>query len=358
MEELRKKLLKNMIIVAGVFVLVFIILFLHQGCTNKKQSYSQLEKKLQVAAEKYFEKTDLLPTVEGATAVVSSDILIDSGYLKKFEEMTDAKNCSGQVTVQKSNNQYNYLTLLTCEGYKTQTIRDEIISKVVTSGEGVYEMNNEYIYRGEKVNNYVFFADRLWRIIKITDDGYLKLISEEEEEDEYLWDNRYNKSTDSYDGINNYEKSRLREQITKRYDSGKLIPSSSKKKVVAKNICVGKRDKNNLSINSNEECEEELYGQYIDLIGLTDIAKASIDPDCNNIRSKSCSNYNYFRNFFHGSWSLIGVKNSTSQIYYVTSTSASITVGDDDEPIYLVIYVNSNEKLKSGDGSKDSPYTF
>lgn len=357
MDEVRKKLIRNLIVIVGIFILVAIILLIYQGCGNKKLSYSGIEDKLKTASEEYFKKNNLLPTEEGSTAIVSSEVLISNNYMKKFEEMTDDTNCFGQVIVQKNGEKYNYIPYLICNNYRTKTFKSEIDSKKVESGDGVYLIDNEYIYRGEKVDNYLSFAGRTWRIVKVTEDGYLKLISENEEEDELYWDNRYNIDTDNYDGINNFEKSRIREKLTKIYGNTKYFGSSDKKKMVSVPICVGKRSRTNLSLNTNEECTDKLYGDYIDLIGMTDVAKASIDSNCDSLRNKSCSNYNYFRSFFKGSWTLIGTKDDSSKVYYVSLASLSAVVAEEEKNMHLVIYINSNEAIKSGDGSKDKPYT-
>lgn len=358
MDELRKKLLKNIIMIAAVFVLVFIILIFYQGCSGKKISYAQVENKLVSAAKKYFEKTELYPINNGETVVVSSDVLISNGYLKKFEDLTDAKNCFGQVTVQKNGENYNYLPYLSCDNYKTETIQNTLTSKVVTEGDGLYYMNGEYIFRGEYPNNYVSFADRLWRIIGITNDGYLKLISAKAEEDPFLWDNRYNIDVDDYVGINEYELSRLKNRLSELYDKNLIIPNYAKSKLAARDICVGKRNINDLSMTSNKECNEKLLGQYIDLIGVTDTFKASIDPDCKDLKSRSCSNYNYFSTFFSKSWTTIGVEGNTSRVYMVSSSSISTYNASKEDKVFIVVYLNAMDKFKSGDGSQKSPYTI
>jgi len=357
MEDVKKKLIRNLIIIGGIFVLIFIILILFQGCGNKKVSYEKIEDKLKLATEKYLTKTNLFPSVEGEYVTISSDVLISNGYLKKFESMTSDKNCFGQVLVQNNSKKYNYIVYLTCDNYKTKTIKDEITSKVVDNGDGVYNINNEYIYRGEYVDNYIKLSDKTYRIIKITDDGYLKLISESAEENDYVWDNRYDISTDSYDGINNYEKSRLRENILKIFEKSKTI-DHIKDKIVTRPICVGKRDKTDLSFNNFSECELKLEGDYLSLIGANDVALASIDKNCTNIKDKSCANYNYFKRFFTNSWTTIGVTNTTSKVYYVSGIFMNEKTCADEGKVYIVIYINGNEKLKSGNGSKDKPYTI
>ena len=359
MSEVRKKLIRNLLIIVGIFILVAIILMLYQGCSNnKKLSYSEIENKLKTASEKYFKKLNLLPINEGDTAIVGSEVLISNKYLKKMEDMTDDKNCFGRVTVQKNNDQYNYIPYLKCDNYETKTFLTDISSKVVTEADGIYAIDNEYVFRGEKVDNYLKFEDKIWRIIKITDDGYLELIQELDESNEYVWDNRYNVDTKDNDGIHNYEKSRIKEKLLALYQKDKFISASGKKKIVAKSICVGKRDKNNLSFNTNEECSEKLDGQYMDLINPVDIARASIDKNCNSLNNRSCSNYNYFRNFFRGSWTAIGLKGTTYKIYYTVGSSLISYAASESKNVHPIIYISANERIKSGDGSKNSPYTI
>ncbi len=99
-----------------------------------------------------------------------------------------------------------------------------------------------------------------------------------------------------------------------------------------------------------------MEGEYIDLISPTDMPNASIDENCKGIRDESCTNYNYFNDFFEESWSIISVKGTTSEMYYTTGGSMSTSIGDYDRNIQLIIYINANEKIKSGDGTKKSPY--
>lgn len=50
----------------------------------------------------------------------------------------------------------------------------------VTNGKGLYKENvgdgTTYFFRGNVVNNYVSFADKLWRIVRINEDGSIRLI--------------------------------------------------------------------------------------------------------------------------------------------------------------------------------------
>ena len=244
---------------------------------------------------------------------------------------------------------------LTCDDYKTKTFKNELASLVRNDGEdGVYLVNNEYVYRGEKVNNYFKMGDNVWRIIKMTDDGYLKLVAQKPEENYYIWDNRYNKVTSSYDGINDYEKSRISESLKYLYlnksNFGRLF-------IVPRNICIGERSYDNFEINSKEECSvktEEL--QYIDLIHTDDLALASLDKDCKHTNDLTCTNYNYFVDFFRGSWSLIKEKNKVTALYFYDVASRISYKAVTEKRVYLVIYLNADNRIKGGTGTSSDPY--
>lgn len=356
MTEIRKKLIRNLIIITGIFVLVAIILLIVQGCNNKKLSYSQIERKLETAAEKYFKKNNLLPKNNGETAKVGSEVLISNNYLKKFEEMTDDTNCNGTVIVEKNNEQYNYIPFLVCKNYQTKTFIRDIASKVVTSDEGVYYLNNEYIYRGDNVDNYVNFAGKIWRIVKITDDGYLKLVSSRAEKKKYAWDDRYNIDTGKYTGINDFEKSRMKESLEAIYNNNDVFSSKDRKKMAGRHLCIGKRKSDNTSFENVEcsELTEDIY--YLDLTNIQEMSLASLDKNCTSLNSQSCNNYNYFSSFLYGGWSNIGVAGSTTDVYQSYLGTMSSQNAKEKKSIYISIYINANLIIKSGDGSENKPY--
>lgn len=351
-----KKLKRNLLIIAGVFVIVFVILLIFSDKSDSRNlSYMQIEQKLIDASESYLNKTELLPTEDAGTVLVSSEVLISNKYMKSFDKMTKDTNCFGQVTVQKTGQNYNYMPYLICDNYRTKTLKSEIASLVRDDGEdGVYLINDEYVYRGEKVNNYFKMGNNMWRIIKVTDDGYLKLVNEKSEEKSYVWDNRYNVKTKDYSGINDYEKSRISETLTTLYlnkeNFGRLF-------IVPRKICVGQRAYDDFSLDSNTECDVKSKDlQYIDLINSKDLAYASLDKDCTQTNSMACNNYNYFSDFFYGSWSLISEKDKVTAVYFYDIAYREAYKANSQNDIYLVVYLNANNLVKKGDGSMSNPY--
>lgn len=71
---------------------------------------------------------------------------------------------------------------------------DFLKSKVVTSGDGLYEDSTEsgrYVFRGANPNNFIKLGDDLYRIISIESDGTLKVMSQNGiDRNDHAWDDR------------------------------------------------------------------------------------------------------------------------------------------------------------------------
>ena len=83
---------------------------------------------------------------------------------------------------------------------------------------------------------------------------------------------------------------------------------------------------------------------------------ASTDPDCHTINDASCDNYNYLSSYALSSWTLTGVSESTSKVYYIVSAGAVPTRASSSKNIMPTVYLSNNVIYASGDGSIESPY--
>ena len=61
------------------------------------------------------------------------------------------------------------------ENTLNNTLTDE--KNLVTSGDGLYQMGDGYVFKGKNINNYLLYSGRLWRIVSINADGSIKLIT-------------------------------------------------------------------------------------------------------------------------------------------------------------------------------------
>ena len=85
----------------------------------------------------------------------------------------------------------------------TVVLKDTILgasnSNIVTSGDGLYDQtvgsNKTYYYKGAVENNYVKFADKVFRIVRINEDGTIRLITQ----DNVIRNQAFNSTYKTYD---------------------------------------------------------------------------------------------------------------------------------------------------------------
>lgn len=366
----RKRMFKMMGMIIGGMIVLLGILYVISMFKKTNYSYTEIEKILKDAAISYFkDNPDNLPKEDGSIVEIDSSNLIVAERMKDLSEYTkDGVACSATVQVEKSGNEYLYTPYLNCgEEYLTEELYKRITKdeNLVTSGYGLYATNGAYVFRGEKVNNYVKLGENLWRIVKVTSNNNIVLISEESTKRDQPWDNRYNDANHFASGFNNYGASRMKEYLDDIYEhsadeDGELVLSNKDKaKLVSYNLCIGKRSANSGSKDNSEECTEVLQNQKYGLLTLSDYLYASVDPNCVNASSKTCQNYNYLVKKGVDWWLATGDKNDSSKVYVVKRTGAidrqlaSIYNG-----VRPVVYLNSKVLYKSGIGTEDKPYTI
>ena len=170
------------------------------------------------------------------------------------------------------------------------------------------------------------------------------------------WDNKYNIESKSSAGKTIYKDSLILKSLLDNYLNNKIINEEARKHIVSHDSCIGKRDKNDLSISYDLDCSEILSNQVISLINISDFARASLDPDCNLISDRSCRNYNYLSYSVNNSWTLNSVIDNSYEVYYLSSGLPRITKASERNPYNIVIYIDGNEFISSGTGSQNNPY--
>ena len=137
--------------------------------------------------------------------------------------------CTATVIVSYAGGEYRYTPLLNCgDKYKTITLTSYIKDneQKVFNGSGLYDLNGELVYRGENPNNYVEFANKEWRIVKITNDQVVLILNEKNER--VVWDDRFNANRNNNDGINNFSVSRIKDSLTSLYNNEKFFNKNNK----------------------------------------------------------------------------------------------------------------------------------
>lgn len=348
--------IKRTIIGAIIVIVVLFILVLVLGTlNNKKISYEKLELKISTAANSYYKKySDKLPKMEDGEVELSIDTLVEKGYLKKLSEYNDDK-CDAKVYTIKKGEEYISNVYLTCENYSTKTLSSYIKEneKVVTEKEGLYQYGEEFVYRGENINNYIEFSGKIWRILRINSDGTLRVMLDSMKT-KVQWDNRYNTSTNEYNGINDFEKSRIKDTLNKLLEDEEFITKENQKWLVAKNVCMDKKDSIDFNRVYNIECTKYSEEKYpITLLQMDEYFIASIDNNCNTIKNNACTNYNYLASSRY--WTITPSAKDSSRVY-VIGTSVSSAEAEREYKLVPVTNLSKHMLYSTGDGTKENPY--
>ena len=365
----KKKMIKFMAIIVGVMLLILIILFFISLLKPKNAntySYSKIESILEKAGKSYFkDNPSYLPEDEGDSVEIDASELAAAGKMKDLSEYPtkDGVVCTGYVTVQMEDDEYIYKPILNCgDKYASVALSSKVVSnnEIVSSGDGLYSKGGEYVFRGENVNNYVQLEKSLWRIVKITSDDEVVLVSAKGIGYGNVWDDRYNEQKKYEAGINNYSVSRIKDYLDEAYKKAEkdqeILSKSDKTKLVAYDVCVGKRSSKSEDKNNVDECKQKLSDQKLGLLTLSDYLYASVDPNCKSADTKSCKNYNYL--VIKSNWWLVTANNeNTFSVYEVKRGGVVLsTYASNYGTVRPVIHLSSEVLYKSGKGTLEKPY--
>lgn len=348
---------KSYFLLAGTVLLIIILVIISSCSSNKKTSYEEIESDMISAAEDYYSsRENLLPKQSGGHVKVSLSTLIDLELIDEvFDPKRKSQTCSGYVEVTKVDLEYSYTPILTCAGtyepkYLTDIIKETSLDEY---GNGLYEMDGEYIYRGDFVNNYVSFNDLIWRIVKIDTNGDVKLVLAEKTQETYAWDLSYNIEKNSNTGINNnYLISNIRKVLNNYYQE--TFTDDSKAKIVSKDICVGRYSMTE-NFSSEKDCAVIKESEKIGLLNTVDFKIASLDANCINVEDRVCTNRNYLSDSSIRTWLLNSSSENTYKVFYLSGHISEINANN-AKRINPVIYLSGNSIISSGNGTLQEPY--
>ncbi len=378
-KKVDRKILTMLVFLVVVIVIIIIAVICVLLFSNRKLSYSKIEDKIKNAAVTYYgDHKDNLPEEVGETSTVTVDELVSNKYVKDLSKYTaKGVSCGGRVVVRKTVSGYDYVPFLSCgKAYESVLLSEKLIDNVVTEGNGLYEMStvvrpgislgydeegydlssNElmrgYIFRGEKVDNYLKLASKTYRIVKIDGNGDFTVYPINLE-DNGPFDNRYNSETKNNYGINDYRVSRAYEYVSSVFQ--KVKPDSVlKSKVVAKNLCIGSRKNADTATDGSLECSKVMKNQYFGLLSAYDVMNASISTECTNTNNKGCQNYNYLMRD-DAYWTLTPTAANSYRVYGVNG-AISLTEANNYYKYKYIYFLSGDLVYVSGTGTYDDPY--
>lgn len=209
--------------------------------------------------------------------------------------------------------------------YKLVTLEKNI----TTFGEGLYEEDNEYIFKGNVDNNYVKYSGRLWRIVS-TYNGNLKLVTDEVQTS-LVW------------GVNtNYNDSLVKSWLNNEENNIKSFYESLRNTDILVNNKTCVDEFNEESVTCNEIVEDK--------IGLLSIYEYNLAGA--NESYLSLDEYWWTSNI-----------NSSKTAWYI-SPEGNLNNNVSSGKTYFAygvrptIMVNGKTKVNGGDGTIDNPYNL
>lgn len=353
---------KKVILITGITILsIIIVIALIVILVNifRRYSYKEVENMMVNSTKTYLkEHKDLIPNEMKEIETIETSTLISGKYLKELDKLSKEKGCSGKVTIIYNEGSLRYTPSLSCPNYETTTLKDIILSseKIKDSGNGLYELNDYYTYRGEYVNNYVKFVNYSWRILKFNDDMiYLVLSDTLNNKTMYVYDDRFNESTNNYKGKNDFASSRMYLTLNDFYEN---YFKNYHSYLQVMDACTHSRSEMDQDKTGAIECFST-YKTPISLLAVYDYMNASVDPQCLVSSSKNCSNYNYLSKATNKYWFMNGTNENSYEVYSANNTGAIVLdVANAKKDIRLVIALPTDLVYKNGIGTSDNPYEF
>ena len=360
-------LIKKLIIGTGIFLLIIIFLMIFVSCSSKGKvySYNEIEKILIQKTKAAYGKGSNLPGLNQKIDI-SIEELVNKGLVKTINEYTqdETTSCSAKVTIYNNNGYYLYEPNINCgEKYKTKTLQETLIKdSLVETGNGLYKVDDEYIFKGDNVKNYIKLNDVLYRIVSINSDGSVRLMENKKNSESTMttWDDRYNTEKQYNAGINNYSanglNSRIKDKIHSIYECD-TYTDDVKAYFINKESCIGKRSINELENTGIYECAVKSESYPISILALYEYSRASLDPNCTGFVNSSCTNYNYFTSISNGFWTLTADKDTSYKAYKISGGSVMKSNASNPAYLLIVININGNTVINSeGNGSENNPY--
>lgn len=343
--------------ILGGTVVIIILLVLISSCSSGGRSYEAIEQSMVNAAKEYYSsRKNKLPKEEETTIKVTTGTLVEAELLNEITDPKDKEQtCSGYVEVTKVGDEYSYMPFLTCKGNYEPKYLNDIVKDTKTDeyGNGVYTINNELVYRGDDVDNYVSFNDQLWRIVKVDSEGDIKLVLATKSEDTYYWDDAYNSEKDDNVGITtDYLHTNIRKSLNDYYENN--FAKDNKAKIVSKNLCIGKYNITD-DFSVEKECSIIKENENVGLLNATDYQNASLDSGCVNLQSQECTNYNYLSGDEFVTWLLNASSENTYSVLNLSGTIGESRASREMR-INPVINLTNRVIILSGDGTQENPY--
>ena len=238
------------------------------------------------------------------------------------------------------------------------TIASEKLKNVITNdneGLKVDPYNQKrLIYVGENVNNYILYANKLWRIISIEPSGTLRLLDYTANQS-IAWD---------VNGGDNWESSTLASYLNSKYLSTITdVSGLTKGKWFASYVhssvspTIGEISDYQFNNNNNQNGAYTLKEYSVGLLSINDYIKATIIGDCHSYPLSNGTCKSWLSGYKGWTIDLDGDVENSAMIYIFTTNDELHTKNaTESEHIYPVILLDRNMSIVGGSGTSSDPY--
>ena len=216
------------------------------------------------------------------------------------------------------------------------------------------DLGISYYYRGNIVNNYVSFADKTWRIVRVNGDGTTRLVLDDAisdvgsyytDEDESFEFKNVNMSSFLSDWFQNNLKEKEKYIANTKFCSD-IVKDNTNNYIAYKRIMTDKIPTLN--------CLGELFSSNIGLLTIDEVILAGASP------SNSNSSFYLYNSSLNEPWyTMSGAKGNDKDIYmFMIGTNGNVITnveGNLYRKVRPVINLIKNIEV-SGDGTKTNPY--
>lgn len=113
--------------------------------------------------------------------IIIDNVLIPASTTQNYTfKIFNSKDTTFKIEIKKITNPVEYFYSTILKNNKIEKLKTKPGEEISATNEGLIEDFDDYgliyYFRGSVINNYVKFADSLWRIVKINSDGTVKLI--------------------------------------------------------------------------------------------------------------------------------------------------------------------------------------
>lgn len=256
----------------------------------------------------------------------------------------EVKKKKRKISIQKIFNIVSGIFILSCilfygirfiKLYKDNYTVDKVahiadtIKEKNDGSENFKNINGDFYFHGNDVNNYISYSNLLWRIIKVSSDGSVT-ITLDNSITSLAKGNLEFKDSNIYNWLNN----------TNKEYTGILLKSlnNSEKYLTYTNTCI-----DNINDTKNITCKKKAEDTYITIPSLNDYV--------NTGNSESFLNNEEY-------YYLINKESNTNTWCVDKDGKISTSDGSDILGVKPVITIKSTVEITNGDGTKENPYTF